>query len=208
MDKKLEIDLQECQKLLDPNWQTQSNSLDKQTNFIYNMQSLQECLDEILKRGVDQDYVLHRWYNFKTSQYCEEIFCDYGAIHHEDNRDHEIDIYIDGRPYDVKLTVYPQALNDRPYDLTTRSGKNKMIEWFYANQSQESRKQLLNRIYVVCDSDDARVRLAMKSDFDILRRKIRAFMEYSLQNGVNRITIIDDGKAYCLQSDIVNVSYL
>ena len=47
----------------------------------------------------------------------------------------------------------------------------------------------------------------MKIDFALLRKKIKAFMDFSLANGVNTIQITDNGKTYNLQSDIVYISY-
>ena len=82
-----------------------------------------------------------------------------------------------------------------------------MIQWYYANQSQQARKQLLNRIYVVCDASSQAECLEMKSDFSLLRQKINAFMHESLLQGVNEIQIVDNGKIYNLQSDIVYISY-
>lgn len=106
----------------------QNNYYDKSSNFIYSIISLDDCLDEIEKRNVDKDYALHRWYNYHTSIYCEEIFCDYGAIKEKDKFNHDVDIYIDGIPYDVKLTVYPAALSNRPYNLKKRKDRNEMIK--------------------------------------------------------------------------------
>lgn len=153
-------------ELIPADWKMQNNQYDKRTNFIYKMKTLSDCLREIERTGVDKNYALHRWYNFKTSEYCEYIFCDYGAVHEKNKYNHDVDIYINGIPFDVKLTVYPAILSNRPYDLTNREGRDDMIRWFYKNQSQESRKQLLNRIYVVCDGSNSKANMKMKSDFN------------------------------------------
>lgn len=204
---QLENDLIQCLSMINPDWKMQNNYLDRQTNFIYQCNTLDECLNQISIRNVDREYALHRWYNYMTSVACEYIFCDFGAVHDDDIYNHDVDIYIDGIPFDVKLTVYPAKLSDRPYDLKTRQGKNQMIEWYYANQSQQARKQLLNRIYVVCDASSQAESLQMKSDFSLLRQKIKSFMENALLNGVNIIQISDNGYTYNLQSDIVYISY-
>ena len=204
---QLENDLVSCLSMINPDWKMQNNFLDRQTNFIYQCDTLDECLNQINERNVDREYALHRWYNYMTSIACEYIFCDYGAVHEDDLYNHDVDIYIDGVPFDVKLTVYPAKLSNRPYNLKTRQGKNQMIQWYYANQSQQARKQLLNRIYVVCDASSQAECLEMKSDFSLLRKKIQAFMNVSLQQGVNTIQIVDNGNIYNLQSDIVYISY-
>ncbi len=205
MSQNLENDLKECLKLIDANWEMQNNQSDESTNFIYKCDTLEECLNQISENKVDKDYALHRWYNYKTSTSCEYFFCDYGAVHEEDIYKHDIDIYINDIPFDVKLTIYPAKLSDRPYNLKTRTGKNKMIEWFYANQSQQARKQMLNRLYVVCDGGNQEESLKMKSDFSTIRKRVKAFMEYSLKKGINRIQIKDGDCGYNLFSDVIYI---
>lgn len=190
---------------LNSQWKKQDNITDKATNFIYNATTLEKCLSEIRRTGVDKNYALHRWYNFQTSIYCEEIFCDYGAEAEADRYNHDVDIYIDRIPFDVKLTVYPAKLASRPYDLTRRGGKNSMITWYYENQSQQNRKQLLNRLYVVCDGATHQETLLLKSDFELIRTKIKAFMENAKKEGVNRIVIKDGGKEFPLQCEIIYI---
>lgn len=207
MNSKLERDLQTCLSMIRADWKMQNNYLDRQTNFIYRCDSLEKCLEQIRIAGVEKEYALHRWYNYMTSVACEYLFCEFGAVHDNDVYNHDVDIYINGIPFDVKLTIYPAKLSHRPYDLKTRTGKNEMIKWYYANQSQQSRKQMLNRLYVVCDGKDAYECLIMKSDFKLLREKISSFMRYSLNNGINEIDIVDNGITYHLKSDIIYISY-
>ncbi len=207
MSNQLEADLIRCAKMISADWSMQNNYQDRRTNFIYRTATLDDCLEQIKLTGVDQDYALHRWYNYMTSVKCEHLFCEFGAIHEEDIYNHDVDIYIGREPFDVKLTIYPAKLSDRPYNLRTRQGKNQMIKWYYANQSQQARKQLLNRLYVVCDGANAYECLQMKSDFPLLRQKIKAFMETALTDGVNSITITDNGRSYPLRSEIIYIAY-
>lgn len=206
MVPNIEQDLKECLKLISANWKKQGDELDKKTKFIYETETLQECLDLIQKKGADRDYALHRWYNHKTSVHCEYIFCEFGAEHEENVYNRDVDIYIDQTPFDVKLTVYPAKLSNRPYDLRTREGKNEMIQWYYANQSQGQRKQLINRLYVVCDGRNQEERLRLKSEFELLRKEISSFMSYVKEKELNQITITDDfGNNYPVYSDLIYV---
>lgn len=205
MNKQLEQDLQKVASQLKSQWKRQDNVTDKATNFIYNATTLDQCLAEIKRTGVDENYALHRWYNFQTSIYCEEIFCDYGAVPDADRYNHDVDIYIDRIPFDVKLTVYPAKLASKPYDLTKRSGKNSMITWYYENQSQQNRKQLLNRLYVVCDGASPQETILLKSDFELIRTKIKSFMDNTKKEGVNTIVIKDGGKDFSLQCEIIYI---
>ena len=203
MNLQLEKDLKDTMNMISANWKMQNNTFDRSTNFIYQMDSLNDCMIEIERTSVDRDYALHRWYNYMTSIYCEYIFCDYGAVHDKNKYNHDVDIYIGDVPFDVKLTVYPAKLSSRPYDLTTRAGKDDMIRWYYANQSQQSRKQMLNRLYVVCDASSSHENMVMKSNFDLMRQRISAYMKYVKEYGLNEITIKDAGNEYRLKSDII-----
>ena len=46
----------------------------------------------------------------------------------------------------------------------------------------------------------------MKSDFPLLRRKIKAFMDFCALHGLNRTTIDERGETYSLYSDIIYVT--
>lgn len=203
----IEKDLQDCLNLISADWKMQNNYSDFKTNFVYRCKSLDECLKNIEANKVSKEYALHRWYNFMTSVTCEYLFCEFGAVHETDPKNHDVDIFISNIPFDVKLTIYPAKLSARPYDLNTREGKNQMIKWYYENQSQQSRKQLINRLYVVCDGKNPYECLKMKSDFSLLRKRISEFMNLSLKNGLNKIDIFDNGRKYSVYSDIVYISY-
>lgn len=203
MNIKLEQDLKKSLTMIDNKWSKQTNNNDKETNFIYKVNNLDDCLNEIRRTGVDQNYALHRWFNFHTSIYCESIFCDFGAVADSDKYNHDVDVHIKSVPFDVKLTVYPAKLNHRPYNLKTRAGRDDMIKWLYANQSQGARKQLLNRLYVLCDAGSVEGNMALKCDFDLMRTKIGAFMEIMQQKDFNELTITDENKQYQLKTDLI-----
>lgn len=203
MNTEIENDLKRALELINAEWSMQNNKQDTDTRFIYKASSLDECLEIIAHKNVDRNYALHRWYNYHSSIHCEYIFCEFGAIHEINKYNHDVDIYINNIPFDVKLTVYPAALSHRPYDISMRSGRNNMIRWYYANQSQQGRKQLLNRLYVVCDAPTQKEAMAMKCDFDLMRKQIEKFMNYVKDNGVNNIKVKDNGQIYELKSDII-----
>ncbi|MDE5946628.1 MAG: hypothetical protein K2G63_04905 [Oscillospiraceae bacterium] len=208
MNVNLENDLQKCLTMISPEWKIQNNSSDKATNFIYKAETLEKCLEMIKSTGVDKNYALHRWYNYHTSVYCEDLFCDYGAVHEKNIYNHDVDIYINNIPYDVKLTVYPAKLNSyrNEFNLRNITGKNKMIKWLYANQSQGARKQILNRIYVMCDGATQHDSLKLKSNFPILKRQISAYMNYTKTHNPNEIEITDNGKSKIIKSELIYVS--
>lgn len=42
---------------------------------------------------------------------------NYGAVHEKDKYNHDVDVYIDGIPFDVKLIVYLAKTSSRSYRM-------------------------------------------------------------------------------------------
>lgn len=186
--KQLESELTQALKLMSTRWKCQNDTDDSRTNYIYNIRTL----DDLLKTAPQGDlqYALHRWYNFITSTATEWIFCEFGAIKEQNYKNHDVDIYINHIPYDVKLTTMPNTT----FSKSTRAGKNAIIQSLYMNQSQGHRKQILNRLYVVVNS------LESKKDFARIRAKIQLFMKNYTPNIVN----VDKKNVY---ADIIFVDF-
>ena len=90
-----------------------------------------------------------------------------------------------------------------------RTGVNKeyaLHRWYYAKQTQQKRKQLLNRLYVVYDAPTAQEKLAMKSNFNLMRVRISTYMKTLKEVGFNEITISDSNRYYRLKSDIIHLN--
>ncbi len=201
----LEEELKKALQYITPEWRMQNNSMDYRSNFIYNVQTVDEVIEKSKDNGIDYIYALHRWYNFNTSIQCEKIFTEYGAEKEQDTKNKEIDIYIENIPFDVKLTVYPKALQQHEYDLKTRNGKNAMIQWLYSHQSQQQRKHLANRLFIVCDGNNQYESLVLKSDFVQIRNKIKNYIDDVKMNGFNELIIMDNNQQYKVKSDIIYI---
>ena len=202
----LELELKKALHYISSDWRMQYNYGDYKSNFIYHVETVDECIELAKKNDVSVEYALHRWYNFKTSTFCEKIFIDLGAKKEQDEKNKEIDLYIDDIPFDIKLTVYPKRLSNHPYDLTTREGKNALIKWLYENQSQQSRKHLKNRLFIVCDGKTQEDSLSLKSDFSKIEVKIKEYMSYQKEYGFNEINIVDRNNTYTVKSDIIYIN--
>lgn len=200
-------ELHKAWSLLSSEWKRQNNVSDKRSNFIYYTETVDECLAKAREMGIDENYVLHRWYNYHTSIYCEHLFVKHGAEKEENKFHHDIDIYINGIPYDVKLTVYPAKLerDNILLDLNSREGKNELIQWMYSNQSQEGRKHLMNRLFIVCSGKDTKEKLAKKSDFDTIEQKIENYFVFLKSNEPNKLIIKDNGSESSVYSEIINI---
>jgi hypothetical protein len=194
MVKKEEI--KKALLLMSEYWSVQNDVQDKDTKFIYTVDNVDELIKICKERHIDENYALHRWYNFNCAKWHEYFFCQHSEVRKEENPYHKtVDFYINETPFDLKASPYPKKLNEK-LDLIKRADKNKLINWLYANQSQQGRHHLDNRLFIICDN------LKNKSDFDLIEQKINAFIDYSNKNGFNRVQI--NGKEIC--SDIIYIN--
>lgn len=170
---KYEID--KVLPLLDMKWGIQNDKQDKNSGFIYWCQKIDQVISLAISNEVEIGYALHRWYNFQCSKWVERIFCENGAVAFEDEKDHDIDLTIDGFPFDVKLSVISNSYQGDK-DLTRRANKDNYIKWLKENASQEGRKHTANKIFVICDN------MKDKCDFLRIADKVIGFIDYFKQN--------------------------
>lgn len=164
--------------LLEMKWGVQNDFQDKNTGFIYWAKRPDQVISLAISNEVDVGYALHRWYNFQCSKWVESIFCDNGAVAYENEKDHDIDLTIDGVPFDIKVSIVSPSYQGNK-DLSTRANKDNYINWLKQNASQEGRKHTANKIFVICDT------MKEKCDFLRIDNKVTAFIEY-FRNNIER----------------------
>lgn len=138
----------------------QNNVYDSLTNFIYNTFNFDTLLNKINTKFIGKpdyndlfNYTLNRWFNFWSSQAVEKIFCSLPGVKPAlDNTDRLVDFNIRGIDFDHKTSVFPAAYNDSLAKAQNNPGD--LIEWLYKNQSQQQRKHLKNRLFIVLYSSD------------------------------------------------------
>lgn len=159
----------------------QNDNFDRQTNFIYSTQQFDSLLTEIKKRFGDGNnyddffnYTINRWYNFWSAVAVEQIFCSFPNVKPAKNsRDRLIDFSIDGASFDHKTSVFPKNYN-LPIDEAIRDTPE-LIKWFYKNQSQQQRKHLKNRLFIVLYSGDGK-HWKLKAEISWLKKIIEHYM--------------------------------
>lgn len=160
----------------------QNNEFDGLTNFVYRISSFEEVLKEIESRFKKDkehsnisNYALNRWYNFWSAQAVEKIFCSLPNVKPAlDSKDRLVDFTIDGIKFDHKTSIFPKNF---PYNINEAIKKtNELILWLYKNQSQQQRKHLKNRLFIVlCSSDGEHWKL--KSEISWLKERIEKYMK-------------------------------
>jgi hypothetical protein len=116
-----------------------------QTNFIYNnagsflfhIFDFNELIEKIRKtmkeKGFSEDfeqYTINRWYNYLTQLIVQDLFAKHKRVTTEKNkRSLYVDIYIDGNPFDIKMTPLPKNFVKRLKEVL-RDPRD-LIKWLY-----------------------------------------------------------------------------
>jgi hypothetical protein len=161
--------------------QKQNDIFDKQSNFIYHTFRFEELLKEIDKRFKSEknfdlyfNYTINRWYNFWSAQAVENIFCSLPNVKPAlDSRDRLVDFTIQGVAFDHKTSIYPKNF---PYQIKDAIKKtDELIKWLYKHQSQQQRKHLKNRLFVILYSNNGE-HWMLKSEIMWLKERIEKYM--------------------------------
>lgn len=153
----------------------QSNSWDSDTNFIYRTYSFESLLRKTAPLNQElRDYALNRWYNFWSAMAVEDIFASHSNIIANKNvYDKLVDFTIDHIPFDHKTSIFPKGFN-QSYEYAINNEKE-LIQWLYENQSQQGRKHLKNRLFIVLyDSNNQHWK--MKSEIMKLKKSIDLYV--------------------------------
>lgn len=170
----------------------QTNELDAKTRFIYTTYSFKRLLErsEVLDEN-EKNYAYNRWYNFWSAQAVEFIFSNHSKIKKNEDKYHKsIDFWLKNIPFDHKTSVFPKKLNTEFEHF--QENKIELIKWFYKNQSQEQRKHLENRLFIVLYKSNDLQHWKMKAEIQILQEKILAYLDSFSEKDL--ISLNFDGK--------------
>ena len=159
----------------------QNDEFDRLTNFVYKIPTFEEVLKETENRfRKDKEhqnianYALNRWYNFWSAHAVEKIFCSLPNVKPAlDEKDRLVDFAIDGVSFDHKTSIYPKNF---PYPIEEAIKKtDELILWLYKNQSQQQRKHLKNRLFIVLYSSDGE-HWKLKAEISWLKERIENYL--------------------------------
>lgn len=167
----------------DYRWGQKQNDLwDGYTNFIYKTAYWPDLLKlvdltaeayELDKNQVFQ-YAANRWYNYWSARAIEQIFCNLENVVPALNpKDRLIDFSIQGIDFDHKTSVFPRGFNQTLY--YAQHHKKELIEWLYKNQSQQQRKHLKNRLFVLVFSENGE-HWKIKGNLPLIQNQIEHYM--------------------------------
>jgi septum formation topological specificity factor MinE len=154
----------------------QSDDWDAKTSFIYSTYTFEKLLEKTVSFDEEvRNYALNRWYNFWSAEAVENLFSLHEKVTPNINKfDKLIDFTINTTCFDHKTTVFPIGFNQ-----TVAYAKNnpaELIKWLYLNQSQESRKHLKNRLFIVL-AEKNKEHWKLKAEIKLLKTEIDRYVE-------------------------------
>jgi len=177
----------------------QSNSWDNDTNFIYKTYSLNSLLKKTEHFSQElKNYAFNRWYNFWSAMAAENIFSTHkNVVANKNSYDKLVDFTVESIPFDHKTTIFPKGFNNS-YQYA-RNNEIELIQWLYHNQSQQGRKHLKNRLFLVMYDSQELQHWKMKAEITRMKRNID---NYILNFSKEKLKKLDFGDGEVL-SDII-----
>lgn len=154
----------------------QSDEWDRKTKFIYQTQDF-ESLETQCKDFDNElrNYAFNRWLNFWSAKAIEQIFTNYPNVRKEENQfSKTVDFYISEIPFDHKSSVFPKQFG-QSLDYAIEH-KKELIEWLYQNQSQQGRKHLENRLFIIFFNEKTSEHWKMKTELTLIQEKIEDYL--------------------------------
>lgn len=171
----------------------QTDDFDRQTDFIYQIFAYQEVINKIRAVFADKEdkqayfnYALNRWYNFWSAVALEKVFCSMPHVKpHKNSKDRLVDFTLRGIAFDHKTSVFPKGFQKSL--LYAKNNKQELIEWLYANQSQQQRKHHKNRLFVVMHRSDGQ-HWRLKSEIVFVKNLIENYVINFQQQNLVRLS--------------------
>ncbi len=154
----------------------QSDEWDRKTKFIYQTQDF-ESLETQCKDFDNElrNYAFNRWLNFWSAKAIEQIFTNYPNVRKEENQfSKTVDFYISEIPFDHKSSVFPKQFG-QSLDYAIEH-KKELIEWLYQNQSQQGRKHLENRLFIIFFDEKNGEHWKLKTELTHIKEKIEDYL--------------------------------
>lgn len=200
------MDLERLENELKQRWQIpyewkgmkQNNRLDRLTQFIYTTYSFNKLLAKAaLLNEVERHYAYNRWYNYWSARAVEYIFSfDKNVIKNPNPYDKAVDFSLYGINFDHKTSIFPKKYN-KSIDFAIEQ-KQDLVHWLYINQSQEGRKHINNRIFIVLYAKN-QAHWKIKAEINQIQKGIQTYLAHFNPNQL--LTIKVEGET--VLSDII-----
>ncbi len=176
----------ELNKLHDlPPWgRTQEDRWDQLSRFVYRIKTLQgvrrQAQAQAKAAGLPVEafeaYAVRRWFNNHTHNQILAMFLAYPDVQPEVNsRHHTIDFYLRGIPFDLKISLFPQAY---PESIAfAQQNPHQLAQWQYEHQSKQGRYHIGNRLFIILyHRTQPELSWQLRRDFETLAQLVQNFL--------------------------------
>ncbi|KAA1244355.1 hypothetical protein F0000_17050 [Aquimarina sp. RZ0] len=179
----------------------QNDVWDGYSNFIYTTVTWKDLIPKIAtavsKFKVHKKeffyYTINRWYNYWSALAVELIFTDLdGIVAAKNKKDKLMDFSFFGDTFDHKTSIFPKGFK-KPLAYALQHPKE-LIAWLYINQSQQQRRHLENRMFLIVYAKDGN-HWKLKAEITWLKDIISTY-----------VATFDDSKLFRLQLQPYNVT--
>jgi len=179
-------------------WGRKQNDLwDGYTNFIYNLpewEAVLEAMQATIKAyGLDKkelfNYAANRWFNFWSAMAVEKIFTEIeGVTPSINHKDRLVDFNLRGIDFDHKTSVFPK--NFKQTLFYAQNHEEELLYWLYKNQSQQQRKHLENRLFLMVHAKDGQ-HWKLKAEIGWLKQIIQKYVSNFDAANLSRLQLED-----------------
>ena len=181
----------------------QSNVWDDKTSFIYSTYTFKKLLE--ITNGLDNDvknYSYNRWFNFWSAVGIEKLFSLHDKVTPNINKyDKLVDFSINEVSFDHKTSVFPKGFNKTVE--YAKENPQELISWLYLNQSQDGRKHLKNRLFIIMN-DKNNEHWKLKAEIQLIKTQIDIYVENFNQSKLISLNIENEK----ILSDVIWVDSL
>ncbi len=187
--KELEFELKKRCKFPYVWGRKQNNSWDYQTNFIYKIKDFEQLQESLNNLSQDlQNYALNRWFNFWSAEAVVQIFNKNKNVNRAENKfDKNKDFFINSIPFDHKSTVLPKKYNNT-IEIDDESEKE-LLTWLYINQSQQGRKHLKNRLFLVFYDKNSSDHWKLKAELSLIEKEVDNYLSSFDESKLTKLKI-------------------
>lgn len=178
------------------------NSIDKQLfTKIHNVSNISELenvittMEEMLKKKIYWTY-----YNTQTTRIIEDIFSIHSNVIPTLVDIKGVDFFIDDLPIDLKITRLPKGFSE-DFD------KDKLIKWFYENQS-EQRFGAENRLFLVLNdrNNPENTDWLKITHYSDIKNRINQYLDDFTTEQMDDISFSFAEKMYNVKSDLIFIN--
>ncbi|WP_247672589.1 hypothetical protein [Aquimarina sp. MMG016] len=163
-------------------YRKQNDQWDTYSNFMYSTVEWESLIPKIAKAVEEYKlnkeeffyYTINRWYNYWSALAIELIFSEMeGVIPAKNEKDKLVDFSFFGKNFDHKTSVFPKGFG-KSIEYAQQHPKELLL-WLYRNQSQQGRKHLENRMFLIVYSEDGE-HWKLKAQISWLKNIISAYV--------------------------------